>query len=213
MEPHAAGVLALVVILVLFVLLKLKGSGGSGASAGGKAGKGSSKTVVDVEAEADSKPVVRILYGTQTGTAERFSKALGAELRRKYGESTTVDVLDVENYKKPDARLPKERLVLFLMATYGDGEPTDNAADFYSWITSEAEAVENGEKEAYMQVRPEWAGAGQRAASAAGRQPWAARSRCSGAATRRRSGGAACTCVPVPGQPRLERSLVTGGET
>lgn len=151
MEPHAAGVLALVVILVLFVLLKLKGSGGSGASAGGKAGKGSSKTVVDVEAEADSKPVVRILYGTQTGTAERFSKALGAELRRKYGESTTVDVLDVENYKKPDARLPKERLVLFLMATYGDGEPTDNAADFYSWITSEAEAVENGEKEAYMQ--------------------------------------------------------------
>jgi hypothetical protein len=152
MEPQALGLVALAVIAFLFVLLKLKGSGG-GSKPAGKAGKGSTKTVVDVEAEADSaKPVIRILYGTQTGTAERFSKALGAELRRKYADSTTVDVTDVENYKGED-RLGKERFVLFLMATYGDGEPTDNAADFYSWITSEAEAVENGEKEPYMQVR------------------------------------------------------------
>ena len=63
-----------------------------------------------------------------------------------------MDVMDVENYKNPQTRLAKERLVLFLMATYGDGEPTDNAADFYSWITSEAEAVENGEKDPYMKV-------------------------------------------------------------
>jgi NADPH-ferrihemoprotein reductase len=149
MEPAVlAGLLALVVIVVS-LLLKLKA--GSGGAAGAKGGK-SLKTVVDVEAEADSKPVVRILYGTQTGTAERFSKSLGSELRRKYGDSTTVDVLDIENYK-PTTRLAKERLVLFFMATYGDGEPTDNAADFYSWITSEAEAVENGEKEPFMQVR------------------------------------------------------------
>ena len=152
MEPQAAGLLVLVAILIAFIILKLKGSAGGDGKSAAKSGKGSTKTVVDVEAEADSKPVVRILYGTQTGTAERFSKSLGAELRRKYGESTTVDVMDVENYKNPQTRLAKERLVLFLMATYGDGEPTDNAADFYSWITSEAEAVENGEKDPYMKV-------------------------------------------------------------
>jgi sulfite reductase alpha subunit-like flavoprotein len=60
-------------------------------------------------------------------------------------------VIDIENYKA-ERRLPKERLVLFLMATYGDGEPTDNAADFYCWISSEAEAVENGEKEPFLEV-------------------------------------------------------------
>lgn len=98
-----------------------------------------------------SRPSVRILYGTQTGTAERFSKQLGNELRRKYGDSTVVEVVDIENYKA-ETRLPKEKLVLFLMATYGDGEPTDNAADFYSWICSEVEDVENGVKDRYLEV-------------------------------------------------------------
>ncbi|WIA17179.1 hypothetical protein OEZ85_014062 [Tetradesmus obliquus] len=102
-------------------------------------------------AEEDlSKPSVRILYGTQTGTAERFSKQLGNELRRKYGDGTLVEVVDIENYKA-ERRLPKERLVLFLMATYGDGEPTDNAADFYSWICNEVEDVENGVKDRYLE--------------------------------------------------------------
>lgn len=109
---------------------------------------------VSTAQEADpSKPSVRILYGTQTGTAERFSKQLGNELRRKYGDSTTVEVVDIENYKA-ESRLTRERLVLFLMATYGDGEPTDNAADFYSWICNEVEDVENGVKERYLEVRP-----------------------------------------------------------
>jgi NADPH-ferrihemoprotein reductase len=107
-------------------------------------------------AEEDlSKPSVRILYGTQTGTAERFSKQLGNELRRKYGDGTLVEVVDIENYKA-ERRLPKERLVLFLMATYGDGEPTDNAADFYSWICNEVEDVENGVKDRYLEVSKHW---------------------------------------------------------
>lgn len=156
MEPQLALGLLAVAIVVVLAVLKLRG----GSTGGSKAPKGSSKTVVDVEAEADSKPVIRILYGTQTGTAERFSKSLGQELRRKYGESTNIDVLDIENYKNAEARLPKERLVLYLMATYGDGEPTDNAAEFYSWITSEAEAVESGEKEPYLTVSMFFSGGG-----------------------------------------------------
>jgi NADPH-ferrihemoprotein reductase len=54
----------------------------------------------------------------QTGTAERFSKQLGNELRRKYGDGVVVEVVDIENYKA-EVRLPKEKLVLYLMATYG----------------------------------------------------------------------------------------------
>ncbi|KAF8065880.1 ATR2 [Scenedesmus sp. PABB004] len=99
--------------------------------------------------EDPSRKRVRILYGTQTGTAERFSKQLGNELRRKYADAS-VEVVDIENYRA-EARLPKEHLVIFLMATYGDGEPTDNAADFYSWICTEVEDVENGAKDTYLE--------------------------------------------------------------
>ncbi len=88
--------------------------------------------------QQEDKPVVRILYGTQTGTAERFSKQLSSELKKRYDDSTIIDIMDIENYKAED-RLAKEKLVLFLMATYGDGEPTDNAADFYNWLNGQAD--------------------------------------------------------------------------
>ncbi|KIZ02441.1 NADPH-cytochrome P450 reductase [Monoraphidium neglectum] len=147
MEPFSLVLVALAAI-VLVLILKFKGSSSGLSKADGKLGdKLPARKSLQVD---DSKPAVRILYGTQTGTAERFSKQLGNELRRKYGDSTSIEVIDIENYKA-ERRLPKERLVLFLMATYGDGEPTDNAADFYSWISSEAEAVENGEKEPFLE--------------------------------------------------------------
>lgn len=112
----------------------------------------SARPSIEVKDGGEAKPAVRILYGTQTGTAERFSKQIGNELRQKYGDSTLVEVIDLENYKA-QSRLAKEKLVIFLMATYGDGEPTDNAADFYNWLLAEADAVDKGEKEAPLKVR------------------------------------------------------------
>eukprot|EP00197_Chlamydomonas_leiostraca_P012125 CAMPEP_0202864656 /NCGR_PEP_ID=MMETSP1391-20130828/4809_1 /ASSEMBLY_ACC=CAM_ASM_000867 /TAXON_ID=1034604 /ORGANISM="Chlamydomonas leiostraca, Strain SAG 11-49" /LENGTH=667 /DNA_ID=CAMNT_0049544423 /DNA_START=66 /DNA_END=2069 /DNA_ORIENTATION=- len=100
--------------------------------------------------EDPKRPRIRILYGTQTGTAERFSKQLGGELRKKYGDALIVDVLDLENYRGQD-QLPREKLVVMCVATYGDGEPTDNAAEFFSWLGKEVEAVEAGEKQAYLE--------------------------------------------------------------
>jgi len=93
---------------------------------------------------------VRVLFGTQTGTAERFAKQIGGELRKHHGESTTVDVIDLESYSA-ERQLAREKLVVLCVATYGDGEPTDNAADFFSWLSKEVEAVNAGEKEPFLQ--------------------------------------------------------------
>jgi NADPH-ferrihemoprotein reductase len=92
-------------------------------------------------APADARDRCTLLFGTQTGTAERFAKSLRSQLDSKYGAHTTFDVVDLESYA-PAAALPREKLVLLLLATYGDGEPTDNAADFCAYLTARREALE-----------------------------------------------------------------------
>jgi len=70
-----------------------------------------------------------ILYGSQTGTAEEFANTL-AQDAKKYGfNAVSKDMVDYE----PD-QLSSESLVVFLVATYGEGEPTDNARDFYEYL-------------------------------------------------------------------------------
>lgn len=77
-----------------------------------------------------------IFYGSQTGTAFGFAKKLGQEVIRYGGKSKVIDLATFDV-----AALLKEKLVVFIVATYGAGGPTDNARKFYDWIKSSANST------------------------------------------------------------------------
>lgn len=66
-----------------------------------------------------------IYFGSQTGTAEGFAKALATEAASHGFEPTVVDLEDFEV-----DQLASSRMAIFAVATYGEGEPTDNAVRF-----------------------------------------------------------------------------------
>ena len=79
---------------------------------------------------------VIVFYGSQTGTAEEFASRLAKDAMRYMGKKGLA--CDPEDCEMPDlARLAKEipdNLALFCLATYGEGDPTDNAQEFFDWL-------------------------------------------------------------------------------
>ena len=82
-----------------------------------------------------------IYFGSQTGTASGFANDLAQEAVQ-YGVKPRI--IDLENF---DAEMFfKETLSVFIIATYGSGGPTTNAAKFHKWIKSSTDLNENSFK-------------------------------------------------------------------
>ncbi|MBW0494938.1 hypothetical protein O181_034653 [Austropuccinia psidii MF-1] len=67
-----------------------------------------------------------VFYGSQTGTAEDYATRIAKEAKSKFGISSLVADPDDYDFDALD-KLRSDQLVIFVLATYGEGEPTDNA--------------------------------------------------------------------------------------
>lgn len=76
---------------------------------------------------------VTVMYGSQTGTAEGLAKKLVKTLKKG---NFAPEIHDMATYDRN--RLAKERNLLIITSTYGDGEPPDTATDLHSWLLSDA---------------------------------------------------------------------------
>jgi len=95
-------------------------------------GKGKRKST-EVEALPEG-PVVRIFFGSQTGTAEEFAKMLAKEAREQDINASAVDLDCFEG------DMLQNSFAIFLVATYGEGDPTDNAKTFHDWLAKASAA-------------------------------------------------------------------------
>jgi len=80
---------------------------------------------------------IRILYGSQTGTAQLFAHQLADVLEDEGVDDVTIISLDKE---PPNEILTPGRLHLLLTSCAGKGEPPDNARKFYDWVTADPSA-------------------------------------------------------------------------
>lgn len=72
---------------------------------------------------------LHIYFGSQTGTAQNYAKMVGEEAAKHGFEPNIVDLVDFHPEFFKDAKL-----AIFMMATNGEGEPTDNAKTFNEFI-------------------------------------------------------------------------------
>ena len=78
-----------------------------------------------------------IFYGSQTGTAEKLALRLAKEGSSRFGLKTMMADLGDFDYNNLDV-FSMNNIAMFVIATYGEGEPTDNAIAFHRFINSPA---------------------------------------------------------------------------
>lgn len=84
-----------------------------------------------------------ILYGSETGTAERFAYQTARRLARHHPRVMALDEYNTNE-------LSREPLVLILTSTFADGDLPGNAQQFYAWIRKQPDGAAQGVNYAVM---------------------------------------------------------------
>jgi len=76
---------------------------------------------------------VWIYFASQSGTAQAFSEELEEECAKNDIKSKVVDL---EEFSPDD--FAQHKCVLLMVATYGEGDPTDNSVEFFKWLQDQS---------------------------------------------------------------------------
>lgn len=92
-----------------------------------------SRNVADVVRE--SKADLLVFWGSQSGTAESFAHRVAREAHQRY--ELNAIAADLSDYDAESVTaVPNTTMIVFIMSTYGEGDPSDNAQDFVTWSQS-----------------------------------------------------------------------------
>lgn len=75
-----------------------------------------------------------VFYGSQTGTGEEFAGRIAKEGIRYQLKGMVADPEEYEMEELVHLKDIPNSLAVFCLATYGEGDPTDNAMDFFEWL-------------------------------------------------------------------------------
>lgn len=75
-----------------------------------------------------------VFYGSQTGTGEEFANRIAKEAARYGMRAMTVDPESIEMDSIPRVSEIDKSMLVFCLATYGEGDPTDNSRDLFEWL-------------------------------------------------------------------------------
>lgn len=134
-----AAVTAAAVARVVWKLLwpdeERKADGSRGGAGSGRSGGIARAAVGDGEDPAsgsDPERGVWIYFGSQSGTAEQFANELGEQAA---SQGVQAQVVDLEDFTPEE--FVRHQVVVLVVATYGEGDPTDNAMEFFKWLKDE----------------------------------------------------------------------------
>ncbi len=76
---------------------------------------------------------IAILWASQSGTAERLAERLAKDLRKSYGAKVLpLDISEVTPASLND--VSRFHVVIFIASTFGEGDPSDNMHQMWSWF-------------------------------------------------------------------------------
>ncbi len=81
---------------------------------------------------ADAEPLL-VLYGSQTGSAEGLAQRVAKQAQQR---GFAPKILALNDYEQADLAAGGKALII--SSTWGDGDPPDNAVNFWSWLKADS---------------------------------------------------------------------------